>query len=108
MDVSTRRMGGCPPDSERPSTQFRFRRSTSHVEPRIFHAASSSTQITDASTTYVDINAKTGPTPASFWYLAANDTIKAKYAFNGVIAFIGESATRYAANTASGATFKRI
>src|SRR5262245_17949507 len=77
-------------------------------KPRICHAASSSVQITKTTTTYGNINATTVPTPASFWYLAAKETIKAKYAFNGVIAFIGESATLYAANTASGATFKRI
>jgi len=33
-------------------------------------------------------------TPASFWYFIANETISAKYAFNGLMAFIGLSPRR--------------
>src|SRR5262245_42253513 len=98
--------GHRPPLQKKPSEQVIVH--TPQGKPSNCHAASISVQITETTTTYGNINATTVPTPASFWYLAANETIKAKYAFNGVIAFIGESATLYAANTASGATFKRI
>ncbi len=63
---------------------------------------------TDTIATYGNIRATTVPTPASFWYFCANPTIRAKYAFNGVMALTGESPTRYAASTASGATFNFI
>ncbi len=46
----------------------------------------------------------TVPTPASFTYFWQNTTIIAKYALSGVIEFIGESPTRYAASIASGGT----
>jgi len=46
----------------------------------------------------------TVPTPASFTYFWQNTTIIAKYALSGVIEFIGESPTRYAASVASGGT----
>src|SRR5262245_21435733 len=69
-----------------------------------YHTARSSGQTTNSTMTYGNIRAITVPTPAFLSYFAANPTIRPKYAFIGVMEFIGESPTRYAANTASGAT----
>src|SRR5262247_2364072 len=75
-----------------------------HASPSKYQAASSSVHSTRMITTYGNISDTTVPTPASFWYSWAKATINTKYAFNGVMALMGESATRYAASTASGAT----
>src|SRR5690606_9535077 len=83
-------------------------RHSPHGRPSTCQAANSNVHTTNSTTTYGSIRAMTVPTPAFGSYFIANDTISAKYAFNGEIALTGESPTRYAARTASGSTLSRI